>query len=151
MVIWHNSSSRLYLPNNSMIKSKHVTYLPSMMAMWPVWPKVNSSAGWLMLANVESPCRKWYWWESWFLWLCWLTWQRGTDSGWLAYAENKTNNCFRIHLSVKFCRYEWYGVLPDSWRPETASHQSWHTWSFIKYNRFEWLTIQFKLNKATHP
>ena len=32
-----------------------ITYLPSIMAMWPVWPKVNSSAGWLMLANVESP------------------------------------------------------------------------------------------------
>ena len=32
-----------------------ITYLPSMMAMWPVWPKVNSSAGWLMLAKVESP------------------------------------------------------------------------------------------------
>ena len=33
-----------------------VANLPSMMAMWPVWPKVNSSAGWLMLARVDSPC-----------------------------------------------------------------------------------------------
>ena len=76
LVIYDTLWAQIYICQTIII----CTNLPSMMAMWPVWPKVNSSAGWLMLASVESPCSKMWNWSEWWLWWVWwhrwLWWQR---------------------------------------------------------------------------
>ena len=60
---------------------------------------------------------------------------------WLAYACQRriALNCNKVECSlISFaCWSERNAVLPDSLRLETASHQSWHTWS-----------IKFKVKKS---